>query len=220
VHSVVQEGPGVVSVVLRGERLDDLLAEPGQFFRLQFQTKGLRWAGNPYSLSAAPHPNFLRFTVKEFGGHSAAVADLKPGVKVRAEGPYGAFISDRARSRKVLLLAGGVGITPIRALFETLPANRGDLTLLYRASRVEDLIFREELEEIAARRGARLKYLVGEREQVGDPINPRTLAKMVPQLASHDVFVCGPEPMAQAAVRALRKAGVPKSRIHHESFVF
>jgi predicted ferric reductase len=220
VYSVVQEGPGVVSVVLRGERLDDLLAEPGQFFRLQFQTKGLRWAGNPYSLSAAPHPNFLRFTVKEFGGHSAAVADLKPGVKVRAEGPYGAFISDRARSRKVLLLAGGVGITPIRALFETLPANRGDLTLLYRASRVEDLIFREELEEIAARRGARLKYLVGEREQVGDPINPRTLAKMVPQLASHDVFVCGPEPMAQAAVRALRKAGVPKSRIHHESFVF
>ena len=100
VHSVVQEGPGVVSVVLRGERLDDLLAEPGQFFRLQFQTKGMRWAENPYSLSAAPHPNFLRFTVKEFGGHSAAVADLKPGVKVRAEGPYGAFISDRARDRK------------------------------------------------------------------------------------------------------------------------
>jgi ferredoxin-NADP reductase/DMSO/TMAO reductase YedYZ heme-binding membrane subunit len=220
VHSVRREAPGVVSVVLHGERLDDLLAEPGQFFRLQFQTRGLRWAANPYSLSAAPQPNFLRFTVKEFGGHSAAVAGLRPGVKVRAEGPYGAFTSDRARSRQVLLLAGGVGITPIRALFETLPAQRGDLTLLYRASRPEDLLFREELEAIAARRGARLRFLVGAREEVGDPINPRTLAKLVPQLASHDVFLCGPEPMAQAAVRALRKAGVPKARIHHESFEF
>ena len=120
----------------------------------------------------------------------------------------------------MLLLAGGVGITPIRALFETLPAQRGDLTLLYRASRPEDLIFRTELEAIAARRGARLRFLVGPREEVGDPLNPRTLAKLVPQLASHDVFVCGPEAMAQAAVRALRKAGVPKGRIHFESFVF
>jgi ferredoxin-NADP reductase/DMSO/TMAO reductase YedYZ heme-binding membrane subunit len=220
VHSVSPEGPGVVSVVLIGRRLDDLLAAPGQFFRLQFQAKGLRWAANPYSLSAAPHSKYLRFTVKEFGGHSGAVADLRPGTKVRAEGPYGAFTSNLARSRKVLLLAGGVGITPIRALFETLPAQRGELTLLYRASRPEDLIFRAELEAIAARRGARLRFLVGAREEVGDPINPRTLAKLVPHLASHDVFVCGPEAMAQAAVSALRKAGVPKGRIHHESFVF
>lgn len=217
VHSVVEEGPDVVSVVLTGRNLDDLAADPGQFFRLQFQTRELRWAANPYSMSAPAHPNFLRFTVKDFGDHSAAVRNLRPGTKVRAEGPYGAFTSDRARRRKVLLIAGGVGITPIRALFETLP---GELTLLYRASRPEDLIFRDELEAIARRRHARLRYLVGRRDQVGDPLNPRTLSKMVPRLTDHDVYVCGPEAMAAGAVRALREAGVPKSRIHHESFVF
>ncbi len=220
VAEVRPEGPGVVSVILTGEHLDELRAEAGQFFRLQFQAKGLRWTANPYSLSAAPHPRFLRFTVKELGGHSAAVARLRPATKVRIEGPYGAFTADRVRARKVLLLAGGVGITPIRALFETLPAERGDLTLLYRASGPADVIFRQELESIAAARGARLTFLVGPRSEVGDPLTARTLSKLVPHLNRHDVFICGPEPMAAAAVQALRECGVKRSRIHHESFAF
>lgn len=121
VHTVVPEGPGVYSVILKGERLDELKVRPGQFFRLQFQTRDLRWVANPYSLSAAPHPNYLRFTIKSLGDHSAAVSSLRPGTKVRAEGPYGAFTEDKARSPQVLLIAAGVGITPVRALFETLP---------------------------------------------------------------------------------------------------
>lgn len=220
VHEVHHESPGVVSVILRGEHLEGLRARPGQFFRLQFQTKGLRWAANPYSLSAAPHPHYLRFTVKDLGGHSAAVASLEPGTKVRAEGPYGAFTADRVRARKVLLIAGGVGITPVRALFESLPAARGDLTLLYRAGSTENLLFREELEEIGALRGARLRYLVGPRTQIGDPFTARTLDKLVPRLSQHDVFLCGPQAMAESAIAALREAGVPRHRIHHESFAF
>lgn len=219
VAEVRSEGPGVVSVILSGERLDEMGAEAGHFFRLQFQAPGLRWAANPYSLSAAPRKHHLRFTIKEFGGHSSAVADLKPGTRVRAEGPYGSFTAQRVRSRKVLLIAGGVGITPVRALFETLPTGRGDLTLLYRASRAEDILFRRELESIADSRGARLKYLVGARNEVGDPFTARTLSKLVPKLSQHDVFLCGPEAMTRSAVTALREAGVKRSRIHHESFV-
>src|SRR6185312_4153301 len=147
VHEVRQEAPGIVSVIVRGEHLEKLRAKPGQFFRLQFQTRELRWAANPYSLSAPPHPHFLRFTVKDLGSHSAALARLEPGTKVRAEGPYGAFTADRIRARKVLLIAGGVGITPVRALFESVPAARGDLTQLYRASSAENLLFRRELED-------------------------------------------------------------------------
>lgn len=220
VHEVRPEGPGVVSVILRGRRLDELRARPGQFFRLQFQAKGLRWAANPYSLSAPPHPEFLRFTVKDLGGHSAAVTSLKAGTKVRAEGPYGAFTADRVRARKILLIAGGVGITPVRSLFESLPAAPGDLTLLYRASSAEDVLFRPELEQIAAARGARLKFLVGRRTQIPDPFTAGSLVKLVPRLSQHDVFLCGPQAMTESAVTALRRAGVPRHRIHHESFVF
>nr|WTB36415.1 ferric reductase-like transmembrane domain-containing protein [Streptomyces sp. NBC_00830] len=220
VAEIRPEGPGTVSVYLTGRHLEKIKAEPGQFFRLQFLAPGLRWAANPYSLSTPAHPQYLRFTVKDLGGHSAAVARLRPGTRVRAEGPYGAFTAARRRSRKVLLLAAGVGITPLRALFETMPAAPGDLTLVYRASRPEDLIFRAELEAIADARGARLHFLVGPRREVGEPLNAYTLNHLVPDLARHDVFLCGPEAMTATAVSALRAAGVSRRRIHHESFTF
>ncbi|MBV2155029.1 ferredoxin reductase family protein [Kitasatospora sp. SUK 42] len=215
VAEVRPEGPGVVSLFLTGRRLDELRAEPGQFFRLQFQTPALRWAANPYSLSAPPHPEFLRFTVKDLGGHSAAVAGLRPGTRVRAEGPYGAFTGRRQRRRKVLLLGAGVGITPLRALFETLP---GEVTLVQRARHAEDVLFRAELADVARRRGAVVHELLGSRQQVGDL--GVALARIVPDLAGHEVYLCGPEAMAEEALRALRAAGVRPGRIHHESFVF
>ncbi|WP_354639365.1 ferredoxin reductase family protein [Kitasatospora camelliae] len=215
VAEVRPEGPGVVSLFLTGRRLDELHAEAGQFFRLQFQAPGLRWAANPYSLSAPPHPRFLRFTVKDLGGHSAAVAALRPGTRVRAEGPYGAFTARVHRQRRVLLLGAGVGITPLRALFETLP---GELTLVQRARRPEDLLFRAELAEVAHRRGGRVHELVGPRSRVGDL--GTALARLVPDLADHEVYLCGPEELAEEAVRSLRAAGVRPGRIHRESFAF
>lgn len=74
------------------------------------------------------------------------------------------------------------------------------------------------MESIARHRGARLRYLVGAREQVGDPFTARTLAKLVPGLEQHDVFLCGPEAMTESAADALRKAGVPRRHIHRDSF--
>jgi ferredoxin-NADP reductase/DMSO/TMAO reductase YedYZ heme-binding membrane subunit len=222
IAEVRPETDGVVSVFLTGERLDELRCLPGQFFRLQFLAPGLRWAANPYSLSAPPHPRFLRFTVKDLGGHSAKVAALRPGVRVRAEGPYGAFTA-RARvapGRPVLLIAAGVGITPVRALFETLPGRNGTLTLLYRARQEADLLFRQELEQVAAKRRAALHWLLGSRAQGGDPLSARGLTALVPGLREHEVFLCGPPELAEATVRELRAAGVPRRRIHHESFVF
>ncbi|MGW3043308.1 ferredoxin reductase family protein [Kitasatospora sp. NPDC001159] len=215
VAEVRPEGPGVVSLFLSGRRLDELRAEPGQFFRLQFQAPGLRWAANPYSLSAPPHPEFLRFTVKDLGGHSAAVAGLRPGTRVRAEGPYGAFTGRQQRQRKVLLLGAGVGITPLRALFETLP---GQVTLVQRARHAQDVLFRAELADVARRRGGAVHELLGSREQVGDL--GAALGRLVPDLAEHEVYLCGPEALAEEAVRALRAAGVRSGRIHHESFAF
>ncbi|MFF2956599.1 ferric reductase-like transmembrane domain-containing protein [Kitasatospora sp. NPDC057965] len=215
VAEVRPEGPGVVSLYLSGRRLEELRAEAGQFFRLQFDAPGLRWAANPYSLSAAPHPHFLRFTVKGLGDHSAAVAALRPGTRVRAEGPYGAFTARGLRRRRVLLLGAGVGITPLRALFETMP---GELTLVQRAGRPEDLLFRAEFADVARRRGARVHELTGSRAQVGDL--GTALARLVPDLADHEVYLCGPEAMTAEAVRSLRAAGVRRGRIHRESFTF
>ncbi|WP_149184806.1 ferredoxin reductase family protein [Streptomyces sp. TRM49041] len=220
VESVVREAPGIVSVLIRGQRLHRLGAEPGHFFRWRFLTPGLRWTANPYSLSAPPRPDLLRITVKAVGGHSAALAALKPGTRVWAEGPYGAMTAARRSRGKVLLLAGGAGITPLRALFETLPGGPGDLTLLYRARTPEELALRDELEAIADARGAQLLYMVNGPDGRRPTITARTLRRILPDVARHDVYVCGPPGLAEESYAALREAGVPDRRIHHESFEF
>ncbi|MEV6566930.1 ferredoxin reductase family protein [Streptomyces kronopolitis] len=217
VADVRPEAPGVVSVHLTGERLTELGARPGQFFRWRFLAPGLWWTANPYSLSAPALPHHLRITVKEVGRHSAALARLRPGTRVWAEGPYGGFTEARRRSAKVLLLAGGVGITPLRALFETLP---GEVTLIYRARRPEDLALRAELDAIGATRGATVHCFVDEPATHSAPLTARALKSLIPDLAAHDVYLCGPPGMTSAARRALRGAGIPRHRIHHESFEF
>jgi ferredoxin-NADP reductase len=218
VAAVIPEAPGVFSVVVQGRRLRGLAAEPGQFLRWRFLAPGLYWTSSPYSLSAAPRPDSLRITVKALGGHSAAVATLRPGTRVWAEGPYGALTAARRSRAKVLLLAGGVGITPLRALFESLPAAPGDLTLLYRARTAQDLALRTELETIAAARGARLFYAVNGPDGARVPITAAGLRDVLPDIAAHDVYLCGPSGMAEAAYDALIAAGVPARHIHHESF--
>jgi len=229
VEGVVPEGPDVVSVYFQGRNLHRLGAESGQFFRWRFLTRELWPAANPYSLSAAPGTHRMRITVKVAGEHSAALRALRPGTRVLAEGPYGSFTAARRRRRKVLLIGAGVGITPIRALFETMPANPGDVTVIYRARRADDLVLRHELDAIAAARSARLHYLVSEpgsrtrrtdRPRRNDPLTRERLTRMVPDLGEHEVYVCGPPELVQALIPRLRQAGVPKRCIHFESFEF
>ena len=221
VLSVQPEGPGVVSIVITGRHLDELRAEAGQFLRWRFLTRGLWWTSLPYSLSAPPRPDRLRITAKQLGGHSHALAALRPGTRVLAEGPYGALTAAARRQRKVLLIAGGVGITPLRALFQAIPAGPGDLGLIYRVSSDSDVVFRRELEQLARQRGAQLWIISGRRADLGgDPLTPAALTTNIPDLARRDVYLCGPPGMTAAVTQALRAARVPARQIHHESFEF
>ncbi|MHC3471976.1 ferredoxin reductase family protein [Streptomyces sp. 7R007] len=215
VESVHREAPGVYSVVVRGRRLDEMGARAGQFFRWRFLGEGMGWTSTPYSLSAPPRRDLMRITVKALGDHSAAVSLLRPGTRVWAEGPYGSLTEDRQTSHKSLLIGAGVGITPLRALFETLP---GQVTLLYRARSAEDLALGAELEAVARWRGAKVLYALNGADGRRPSLSARSLRATFPDLAEHDVYICGPHGFAQDLYEALTAAGVPDRRIHHESF--
>ncbi|MCZ2404215.1 ferric reductase-like transmembrane domain-containing protein [Paenarthrobacter sp. Z7-10] len=216
VSHLYREGPGVVSIVVTGRHLDELAVESGQFFRWRFLTRHAWWAANPFSLSAPPVADAMRLSVKDLGEHSHRLKHLRPGTRVLAEGPYGAFTAAARTRDKVLLLAAGVGITPLRALFETLP---GNVVLLYRARSEADILFRSELDAIAAGRGTGVHYLLGSRQRRGaDVLSPRRLAQLVPDLSERDVYVCGPPAWTTTAVQGLRAAGVRRRQIHSESF--
>jgi len=218
VERVVRETPDTVSVWLRGHRLDELNARPGQFFLWRFVTAGHLWSAHPYSLSAVPRGQRLRITVKDAGDHSGGLGHLRRGVPVFAEGPFGHFTADNRRHRNVLLIAGGSGIGPVRALAEELLREGGDVVLAYRASTTADLALRGELDKLAAR-GLRVHYLVGRRRELrGDPLGPRSLRRLAPDLAVRDVFVCGPSGMTQTVLASLRRLDVPRNNIHTEEF--
>ncbi|MFF9313764.1 ferric reductase-like transmembrane domain-containing protein [Streptomyces sp. NPDC014748] len=218
VEAVIEETPGIVSVLIGGRKLHRMGAEAGQFFRWRFLAPGMRFSSHPYSLSAAPRPGLLRITVKAIGDHSARLRELEPGTRVWAEGPYGALTAARRSRGKVLLVAGGVGITPMRALFETLPGAAGDITLLYRANSTQDLALWGELAKIADERGARLMYAVNSPDGERPDISAESLRRKIADIDRHDVFLCGPPGFARSVYEALRGAGVPARRIHHESF--
>jgi predicted ferric reductase len=217
VAGIRQEAPRTVSIYVKGRRLRELQAEPGQFFRWRFLARGMWWQSHPYSLSAVPSDDLMRITVREVGDDSNMLRALRPGIRVIAEGPFGAFTPGRT-GRSVLLLAGGVGIAPLRAMFAALT---GKITLIYRASSWQDIVFRPELDAIAAAKNATVHYVVGTRTDLGvDPLSASALRQLAPGLHRMDVYLCGPPGMTGTAVAALTEAGVPRRRIHYESFEF
>jgi predicted ferric reductase len=219
VDRVVIEGPGVVSVIMRGRKLHMLAAQGGQFFSWRFLTQGHLLVAHPYSLSAAPTEHYVRITVKDLGDHSRSLALLRPGTRVFVEGPYGAFTAGRASSPHVVLVGGGVGITPIRAIIEEFK-NGVQMDVIFRASKEEDLVLREELDYLAANSDGtiRVHYLLGPRKN--HPMDARALTKLVPSFADADVYICGPTPLVESVRKAAQDVGVPKDKFHDEAFAY
>src|SRR6478735_2519151 len=223
VERVVVESPGVVSIWVRGRRLKELGAEAGQFLLWRFLAPGHLWSAHPYSLSAAPAEGRLRITVKDAGDHSAALAHLRPGTPVIAEGPFGHFTLAKSGSSRLLFVAGGSGIGPIRALAEELclrgPRHHLDAVLLYRAGHVRDLALRAELDHLSREAGLRVVYMVGHRSELDrDPLSVAALHDLVPDVRSRDVYVCGPPGMTHNVLRAMRELRVPVRQLHSEDF--
>jgi predicted ferric reductase len=218
VEKVVQESPGIISIYIKGRDILKLKALGGQFFSWRFITKNDWYQSHPYSLSAAPTDTSLRITVKGLGDHSRALANLQSGKRVFIEGPYGVFTSKNAqKGRHIILIGGGVGITPLRAIIEEFP-NDTQIDVLYRASRDEDLVLRNELDQLSDQIGARVHYLVGGR--ANHPMTADYIRKFVPQFSDAEIFICGPEPLVSAVRQAAHDAGIPKDRFHDEAFAF
>jgi predicted ferric reductase len=219
VSAVTREAPDVVSVHITGRELDRLGARAGQFMLWRFLSAGRWWQSHPFSLSAAPDGATLRLTVKDVGGFTHRLADLQPGTAVLAEGPFGRFSAVVRHRSRVTLIAGGIGITPIRALFEELPTTPGELALIYRVIDEDGLVLRDELEALAAGSGAAVHYVIGDhRDGAGERLSAEHLRELVPEIAAGDVYLCGPPGMMRATRASLRAAGVPPRQIHQERF--
>jgi ferredoxin-NADP reductase len=214
---VREDSPGVVSLICKGRRLDRLPLAGGQFLQWRFLKRGMWWQAHPYSVSGLAQPPYLRVTVKDLGDHSRALAPHEPGTRIAIEGPYGAFTAASRRGDAVLLVGAGVGATPLRALLEDLP-RWVDVVVLLRAHTREELVLGDEIAALVERHGGELHELVGPRAEVR--LDAAALTWLVPDVATRDLFVCGPDGFTDVVKESARAAGMPRERIHEEAFAF
>ncbi len=222
VQAVEKEARGVFSIYITGRDLDEFGAEAGQFAIWRFMDRTRWWQAHPFSISAVPDGRRLRITVKNIGDFTSNIHSLKPGTAILVDGPFGKFI-ERPTNSKVLLIAGGIGITPIRPLAEEMATDGFDVRVLYRAHAEGDIVFRTELDKLSARENSvRVDYLLtqgGSSRRNRDAwFSPTSLAALVPDVLDRVVYVCGPLGMMAAVRRSLETLGVPPGQIRTEVF--
>ena len=228
VAGVVRESSDAVSIYLTGNKVARLGGEAGQFYMLRILTAAQWWRPHPFSISAAPNENFVRFTVGNRGDDTALLQEIKTGTKVMLEGPYGVFTEERRTKEKVVLMAAGIGIPPIRAMAESMAARPGDVTIIYRLRDQADASLLEEVREIARRRGFRLHILDGKRGVGTSWMNVdehrrsdiERLQAMAPEIKNSDVYICGPTQWTHSVVKTLKQIGAEDRLIHAEEFAW
>jgi len=223
IDRIVIESDDVTSVYLTGRHLDRFSFRPGQYANVVFLSKG-RWSPHPFSFSAAPNGQFLRVSIKAAGDFTDRIRELTPGTPVLLEGPLGAFTAAAPRE-KYLMVAGGIGITPIRALIESLAAAGRDIVLLYAVKTAHDLVFASELLALTAHCHFILSRYPESTDAGEGPVGHERgridrgmLARLVPDVRDREIFICGPQPMMKTVAAALRELRVRESSIHYEQF--
>lgn len=221
VERVVRETDDVTSVYIKAERLAGLAPRGGQFVLVRFVAKGFWSEAHPFSLSQPPHGDTLRLTIKKLGDFTARIPELSPGTRVMIDGPHGIFTAERARGKKILLIAGGIGITPLRSILEDLLSKDCQVTLLYTNRQEKGIVLRGELESYTANPNFRLIHILSNDEAwQGEKgiLDEEKIKRLVSDVFDREVFLCGPPPMMAGVRRILVNLGVPSHNIYDERF--
>lgn len=223
VEKVVNETANAVSIYITGKNITNFKYDAGQFAILRFLAPGYWSQAHPFSFSKGPGGS-LRFTIKALGDYTSTLKNLKPGTKVVLDGPHGVFTSAKAHSQHVLLIAGGVGVTPLRALVGQFFKEKKNVTLLYGNRNQSEILFKNEFDgAIKSQPNFKVNYILSNDDSWSGEkgnIDIEKIKRLVNNCVACDVYVCGPRPMMEGVIRALGEIGVPQKQIHFEKFAW
>jgi predicted ferric reductase len=220
VREVEQVGPNVVKITAEpiGSKLDPQL---GQFIYFR---RGFWGPTRPFTVSHYDRDSGnISVTVKALGRGTARLQSIQPGETVYIDGPYGVFARAALETdRPLVMIAGGIGITPFRRLFEELAYEPGrELHLFYGNRRRNEIVYEEELNNVET---VTVTHVISD-----DPDHPGErgyitldlMGKYLQQeFAAYDFLICGPPAMTVKLEAELAQAGVPPRQIHHELFSY
>jgi ferredoxin-NADP reductase len=205
---------------------------PGQFLSLTVRPEGKdsKPVRRSYTIASSPtQRDYVEITVKrvEQGVVSGYLHDrVKEGDRLEVSAPFGSFTFTGREADSIVLIGGGVGITPLMTVVRYLTDHGWpqDIFLVYSCRTSRDFIFREELEYLQ-RRSANLHVVASMTRAAGTEwmgptgrLTRELIAQNVPNIAARRVHLCGPPPMMEAVQGMLAKLGVPKEQIKTESF--
>jgi len=228
VSEVRKERGDTTTLVMRPEGHPGFRFRPGQFGWLTLTGSPFKITGHPFSFSSSAEATDGRveMSIRKLGDLTSGIDKTPVGQRVYLDGPYGAFTIGNPADMHVLI-AGGVGITPMMSMIRTL-ADRRDkrpVILLYGSKDWESITFREELEALTARLNLTIVHVLanppagwtGEQGFISADVFKRHLP---PPYADHEYFICGPNVMMDAIEAALGELGVPMSKYHSERYSF
>ncbi len=224
VLNVIAETPDIRT--FRFARPEGIEFSAGQFIAVRVRAEGKEHV-RCYSVSSAPATRgYLEISVKRIGLVSGTLhATMRPGSMLAVKAPAGAFAYPSGEDRPLVLIAGGVGITPLvsmlRHAVDTEPTR--PVSLFYSVKTEADVAFREELTWLANRHPQVQVILAvtGEAPPSGmfsGRISDTLLRTTVPDIADASCFLCGPPPMIDRMTGLLGELGVPRPQIHFEVF--
>jgi len=222
VDHLERETADVASVYISGQDLSRFPIRAGQFMIVRFLAKGFWREGHPFSLSCRPNGRWLRLSIKNVGDFTARIPLLPPGTPVVIGGPYGVFTARQCQLQRVLMIAAGIGITPIRSLAEELLKSGHVITLLYGNRTRDGIVFYDEWEALQTTTGALhvVHVLSHDPTWPGETgrIDAEKIQRLAPDARDREIYLCGPPPMMTTTLAALHALGVPRGQIHYERF--
>jgi predicted ferric reductase len=227
VRKVVEHKGEAWSVQFEPVNHSGFLFMPGQFGWLTLGNSPFQIEEHPFSFSSSSEDiNIIEMTIKALGDYTGNISKVKPGDVAHIEGPYGVFSPDRfPDSKGYIMLAGGVGITPMMSMIRTFADRKENrpLILIYANNTFEDIIFFNELEKIRKDLKITIVHTLAEPPQDWNGeegfIDADLLKKYLPEGANdYTYFICGPGPMMDASHKALMDNGVKTGNIEMEVF--
>lgn len=227
VEQVRPERGDVWTLALRPRGHEGFPFQPGQFAWITLEISPYGMREHPFSMSSnGDRMDIIAFSIKALGDFTNTIKDVKPGTKAYLDGPYGVFTTDRYEdSAGFVLIAGGIGITPMMSMLVTAAERKDErpYLLIYASKSWDDITFREELDELKEKLNLTIVHVLrnppenwsGETGYVDKELLERYIPK---RRGTRNYFICASPKMMDQVELALHELDVPVTNVHLEHF--
>ena len=235
VMKVVPENRDTYSLFLEGSDEKMARRRAGQFVSVSIMTPDGWSAPHPFSIASAPEDSVLRLTIKKAGQFTSAIPDFKSGTGVRCMGPLGDFCKDIDAKPAIVMMAGGVGITPFLSVlrhFRNIKA-RNIVTLFWVNRTMEDVFATDEIQGMTRDLNLRVIYCLSRADDVEGYYRQEypgvfyekgrlsgEILKRHGATREVSFYLCGPPPMMESVLAEIGSLNVDQGAIEKETFAW